>query len=177
MKTRNKNSKLRTIKTKNNNKSRKMKGGSFFTDLYNRFVTPENKDFSEDLKKLSTHKETIRKTMQSMYDNAKDSTKFNANYTSFTTTVNEINKLVIDINNHRAKPTNATLPTNSRSSTNPANSRGATNPANSRGPTNPTGGIGAANAVAAGAGAIGAGAAAIVGIKDAKNALMGSPQP
>lgn len=166
MKTRNKKLRIKTRKTKNTNtNTRKMKGGSFFTDLYNRFVTPENKELSEDLKKLSTHKETIRKTMQSMYDTAKDSTKFNANYTSFTTTVNEINKLVIDINNHRAKPTNATVPANT------------TKPTNSMRSTNPTGGIGAANATAAGAGAIGAGAAAVVGIKDAKNALMGSPQP
>jgi len=149
MKTRNKNTKLR-MTTKRKKNSRKMKGGSFFLNLFKGFSTPENKELSEDLKKLSTHKETIRKTIQSMYDNAKDSTKFNENYTSFTTTVNDINKLVIDINNHRTKPTVPANPTNT---------------------TNPV------NAVAAGAGAIGAGAAAVVGIKDAKNALMGSAQP
>jgi hypothetical protein len=154
MKTRNKNTKLRKTKLRKRKlrktKTRKMKGGSFFFNLFKGFSSSDNEELNQDLKKLSTYKETIRKTIQSMYDNAKDSTKFNENYTLFTTTVNEINKLVIEINKHRSKPTNS---------------------------TGGTGGTGATNAVAAGAGLVGAGAAAIVGLKDAKNAVMGSPQP
>jgi hypothetical protein len=171
MKTRNKNAKLKKRKTKNKTNVRKMKGGSFFFNLFKGFSTTENKELNEDLKKLSTHKETIRKTMQSMYDTAKDAGEFNKNYTSFTTTINEINKLVIDINNHRSKPA---VPANPNpANPNPANPNPVNrNPANSIRSTNPTG---ATNAVAAGAGLVGAGAAAVVGIKDAKNALMGSP--
>jgi hypothetical protein len=143
MKTRNKNIKLRKTKTnsRTKTKTRKMKGGAFLTNLWNGFLTPKNKGLNEDLNKLSTHKETIRKTLQSMYDTAKNADEFNKNYALFTTSVTDIGKLVIDINKHRSNPANMTnsKPVNpTPANPNPTNRKLANqNPANQN-PVNPT---------------------------------------
>ena len=157
MKTRN-NTKIRKTK-KRNNHTRKMNGG--FLNWFKSFSNPENKELNEDLNTFSTHKETIKKTMQSMYDNAKDSTKFNDNYKLFTTTVTEVNELVKQINKHRIQNTGA----NPGVKTIGVKSISA-NPSN-------TGVIGA---IGVGAGVIGAGAEAIAGIEGARKELFGSPK-
>ena len=175
MKTRNK--KLRTKtrnKTQNRKTTRKMKGGSFLTNFWNRISGSENKQLNEDLKKFSIEKETIRKTMQSMYDTAKDSTKFNANYASFTETVTNINKLVTDINKHRSNPTTPNpkpantnpKPSNTNPNPNPkpANTTPSLNPNPNPNPTNP---IGATDVI----GGVGAAAGAGLAIKELTNEM------
>ena len=167
MKTRIKNIKLKKTRInhtrKSKNKSGKRVGGSFLVNWVKSFSTPENKGLNEDLNKLLTYKETIRKTIQSMHDNAKDTKIFNDNYTLFTQYVSSINVLVTRINKHRTIATNPTNPTN------PTNHVNAKSYKNAKSPTQVgnTDGIGVI-------GAIGAGAGAVVGIADAKNALMGS---
>ena len=162
MKTRIKNIKLKKTRInhtrKSKNKSGKsLKGGSFLVNWFKSFSTPENKELNEDLNNLLTYKETIRKTIQSMHDNAKDTKIFNDNYILFTQSVSSINALVIRINKHRTLATNPINPVNAKSY---KNAKSPTQVAN-------TDGIGVI-------GAIGAGAGAVVGIADAKNALMGS---
>jgi hypothetical protein len=165
--TKSRKTKLRKTKSRKTNhiknKTYKMKGGAFILNWFRSITTPENKELNEDLKTFLTHKETIRKTMQSMYDNAKNAEDFNKNYALFTESVTNINKLVKDINNHRSKPANAITTTKN------------TNPANAAIAKDASANTGAVGAIGAGAGLIGAGAGAIVGIKNAKNALMGSP--
>ena len=139
MKTRKKNHANKTYKM---NKSNKMKGG-FLNWLRG---SPENKELKEDLKNLLTHKETIRKTLQSMYDSAKDVKKFNENYVEFNKSVKNINELVQYINKHRTVTIAPKIPANA----NPANVKPAS--------ANP----GVANAV----GLIGAAAGAGVAIRD-----------
>jgi len=180
MKTRIKNMKLRETKTntrhtkhrrhRRHTKSNKMKGGSFILNFFRGSSSSENKELDEDLKKLSTYKETNRKNMQLMYDNAKNAEEFNKNYASFTKTVDEINTLVKDINRHRSIPV-----INAKNMTNAKNPTNAKNSANAKNPANTTGNTGAVGAIGAGAGLVGAGAGAVVGVMDAKNALMGSP--
>jgi hypothetical protein len=159
MKTRIKNIKLKKTKNytrKSKNKSKRV-GGSFLVNWVKSFSTSENKELNQDLNKLLTYKEMIRKTIQSMHDNAKDTKIFNDNYTLFTQYVSSINALVTKINQHRSVATN---PTNH---VNPVNAKSPTQVGN-------TDGIGILGAV----GAVGAGAGAVVGIADAKNALMDS---
>jgi hypothetical protein len=182
MKTRMKNIKLKKTMThtrKSKNKSDKnLKGGSFLVNWVKSFSTPENKELKEDLNNLLTYKETIRKTIQSMHDNAKDTKIFNDNYTLFTQCVSSINVLVTRINKHRTVATNPVNPVNTKSYKNPTNPTNPVNPVNAKSYKNTknaksptqvgnTDGIGIL-------GAIGAGAGAVVGIADAKNALMGS---
>lgn len=161
MKTRIKNIKLKKTRInhtrKSKNKSDKSVGGSFLVNWVKSFSTPENKELNEDLNNLLTYKETIRKTIQSMHDNAKDTKIFNDNYTLFTQYVSSINVLVTRINKHRTIATNPVNPTNAKSY---KNAKSPTQVGN-------TDGIGVI-------GAVGAGAGAVVGIADAKNALMGS---
>lgn len=148
MKTRNKNTKIRKTK-KRNNHTRKMKGGLF--NWFKGVSKPENKDLNEDLKTFSTHKETIRKTMQDMYDTAKDKENFNHNYTLFTTAVSQVNEIVKQINKHRIQNTGS----------NPSNT--GSNPSN----------IGA---IGVGAGVVAAGAEAVAGIEGARKEIFGSPK-
>jgi hypothetical protein len=182
MKTRIKNIKLK--KTTNDTRRRKnktdknLKGGSFFVNWVKSFSTPENKELKEDLNNLLTYKETIRKTIQSMHDNAKDTKIFNDNYTLFTQCVSSINVLVTRINKHRTIATNPVNPksyknpTNPTNPTNPVNAKSYKNVKNAKNAKSPTqiGNIDGIGVI----GAIGAGAGAVVGIADAKNALMGS---
>lgn len=170
MKTRIKNIKLKkTINhtKKSKNKSDKsLKGGSFLVNWVKSFSTPENKVLNEDLNNLLTYKETIRKTIQSMHDNAKDTKIFNDNYTLFTQYVSSINVLVTQINKHRTVATNPVNPKSYKNPTNPTNTKSYKN---AKSPTQ----IGNIDGIGV-IGAIGAGAGAVVGIADAKNALMGS---
>jgi hypothetical protein len=177
MKTRIKNIKLKKTITnhtrKSKNKSGKnLKGGSFLANWIKSFSTSENKELKEDLNNLLRYKETIRKTMQTMHDNAKDTKIFNENYTLFTQSVTNINALVTQINKHRTvatNPVNPVNPINPKNPVNPVNPKSYKNAKNAKSPTQVgnTDGIGVI-------GAIGAGAGAVVGIADAKNALMGS---
>ncbi len=165
MKTRMKNIKLKKTKTNHTRKTKNksVKGGSFLVNWIKSFSTSENKELKEDLNNLLRYKETIRKTMQTMHDNAKDTKIFNENYTLFTQSVSNINALVIRINKHRSVTANPVNPVN------PANPVNAKSYKNAKSPTQ----IGNTNGIGV-IGAIGAGAGAVVGIADAKNALMGS---
>jgi hypothetical protein len=167
MKTRIKNIKLKKTNhtRKSKNKSKRV-GGSFLVNWVKSFSTSENKELNKDLNNLLTYKETLRKTIQSMHDNAKDTKIFNDNYTLFTQYVSSINALVTKINQHRSVATNPTNPTNP---TNSVNTKSYKNTKNAKSPTQVgnTDGIGIL-------GAIGAGAGAVVGMADAKNALIDS---